>query len=80
MEKQAVAAKLLTAIASLNRFWFSFCDLCGRDCENDDFDEGITTIKELVFEMYDYLPARVEKEISVLQTENEAERLLQYLM
>lgn len=78
-DKIEIASKILYATSALNRYCFCICDIFGSKSENDDLNSCLQTMNELIGEMFDFIPAKIERLIEKMQTDNDVERVLYYL-
>lgn len=79
IEKTEVAEKLLPAIMHLNRYFNTLNDVFGADIKNDNLADGVETVVELIYEMFDFMDVNMQRKIFEMESENDVNKILTYL-
>ena len=77
VEKNEVSAKLLEAIAALNRYMSNLGDLYGKCFCNDDLNTAYGVATEMIDEMYDeFISVTTSRDITRISTNKDIEQVL----
>ncbi len=79
IEKAEVASVLMSTITKLNRCSNLIKSVFGEGGVNKDLSESISELSEFIYEMFDYIPTKIERRILNCDTDKECECILMYL-
>ena len=79
IEKTEVAEKLLPAVMHLNRYFNTLKDVFGADTKNTDLADGVETVVELIYEIFDFIDVDMQRKIFEMESENDVNKILMYL-
>ena len=79
IEKNEVVEKILPAVMHLNKHICELKDIFGSGMKNENLFFGVEMIEEMIFEMFDFLDASLQKKILKMETEKELEEILKHL-
>lgn len=79
IEKIEIAEKLLPAVMHLNRYFNMLKNVFGADIKNTDLADGVETVVELIYEMFDFMDVNMQRKIFEMESENDVNKILMYL-
>lgn len=79
IEKTEVAEKLLPAVMHLNRYINTLKDVFGTHIKNIDLNDGVETVVELLYEMFDFMDVNMQRKVFEMNSENDVNKILRYL-